>query len=77
MSVSAGIEIAYELGIYVPMNLPLGRLKMWASVPEIIVNVPSESCRWDAYPRPSLRSLVNWALLSSDVSAAGAPAMRV
>jgi hypothetical protein len=43
VSVSAGIEIAYELGIYVPMNLPLGRLKMWASVPEIIVNVPSES----------------------------------
>jgi hypothetical protein len=23
-------------------------IRVWVSVPEIIVNVPSESCRWDA-----------------------------
>jgi hypothetical protein len=34
-------------------------IRVLVSVPENIVNVPSESCRWDAEARPSLRSLVN------------------
>jgi hypothetical protein len=39
------------------------------------VDVPSESVRWDAYLY--LRSLMEWVFMSSNESAAGAPAMRV